>query len=274
MACRHRMLLLRRGTDSPAGPGAAWTRHHASWLGSLTFLRAVTGCSRWPEHSAATKCCSPAATGWSAHHRRASHRRSVGRADRAAECGIDTLTAIGLPPRSATSRSRTPRRLATSSAWSPCEDSCGDRPRPRWNHQMQMRHPRRLDRSVLAHRRHPRLVSRSAPPPSQSATRRDRKPAWRARLRLHHRWTHLDAARSKKRTTVSSGPSPQTRVCGSHQPNLARARPAPCRCEVRVAAAHGARDPGIRGARSNRHQPARSARSMANSGPSATNSPS
>jgi hypothetical protein len=27
--------------------------------------------------------------------------------------------------------------------------------------------------------------------------------AWRAQLRLHHRWSHLDAARAKKRTTVA-----------------------------------------------------------------------
>ena len=38
MACRHRItkLLLRRGLIYP-GPGAAWTRRHASWLSSLTF---------------------------------------------------------------------------------------------------------------------------------------------------------------------------------------------------------------------------------------------
>jgi hypothetical protein len=27
--------------------------------------------------------------------------------------------------------------------------------------------------------------------------------AWRAQLRLHRRWSHLDAARAKKRTTVA-----------------------------------------------------------------------
>jgi transposase len=38
MASRHRIskLLLRRGLLYP-GPGAAWTRRHASWLGTLTF---------------------------------------------------------------------------------------------------------------------------------------------------------------------------------------------------------------------------------------------
>jgi transposase len=38
MACRHRIskLLLRRGLLYP-GPGAVWTRRHASWLGTLHF---------------------------------------------------------------------------------------------------------------------------------------------------------------------------------------------------------------------------------------------
>jgi len=43
--------------------------------------------------------------------------------------------------------------------------------------------------------------ARATPPSSFDA-------AWRAQLRLHRRWAHLDAARAKKRTSASESRAP------------------------------------------------------------------
>ena len=205
MACRHRItkLLLRRGLIYP-GPGAAWTRRHASWLGSLTFSEPLVQVT-FAEHLSCHEVllarrdrldhliAEQATTGpWAPLIARLRCLR-----------GIDTLTAIGLLTEVGDFTAFAhPRRLASFVGLTPSESSSGDRRRQGSITKCGSSHARRLlDRSVLALPTPPRTVGRSAPPPSQPATRRDRRrmarpaqtpppldpPRRRPRQETHHR---------------------------------------------------------------------------------------
>ncbi|MGZ6639997.1 MAG: IS110 family RNA-guided transposase [Solirubrobacteraceae bacterium] len=206
MACRHRItkLLLRRGLTYP-GPGAAWTRRHASWLGSLTFSEPLVQIT-FAEHLSCHEVlltrrdrldhliAEQATTGpWAPLIARLRCLR-----------GIDTLTAIGLLTEIGDFTAFAhPRRLASFVGLVPSESSSGERRRQGSITKCGSSHARRLLIEASWHyRRHPALSvdlrrrQANQPPAAIDA-------AWRAQLRLHRRWTHLDAARGKKRTTVA-----------------------------------------------------------------------
>ena len=206
MACRHRItkLLLRRGLIYP-GPGAAWTRRHASWLGSLAFTEPLVQLT-FAEHLSCHEVlltrrdrldhliAEQATTGpWAALIARLRCLR-----------GVDTLTAIGLLTEVGDFTAFAhPRRLASFVGLTPSESSSGDRRRQGSITKCGSSHARRLLIEASWHyRRHPALSvdlrrrQANQPPAAIDA-------AWRAQLRLHRRWTHLDATRGKKRTTVA-----------------------------------------------------------------------
>ncbi len=206
MACRHRItkLLLRRGLIYP-GPGAAWTRRHASWLGSLTFSEPLLQLT-FAEHLSCHEVlltrrdrldrliAEQATTGpWAALIARLRCLR-----------GIDTLTAIGLLTEVGDFAAFPhPRHLASFMGLVPSESSSGDRRRQGSITKCGSSHARRLLIEAAWHyRRHPALSvdlrRRQVKQPTAAIDA-----AWRAQLRLHRRWSHLDAARGKKRTTVA-----------------------------------------------------------------------
>jgi transposase len=206
MACRHRIgkLLLRRGLIYP-GPGATWTRRHASWLGSLRFDEPLVQLV-FAEHLAAHEvllarrdrldsliAAQATAGPWAAQVGRLRCMR-----------GIDTLTAVGLIGEiGAFAAFEHPRRLASYLGLVPSESSSGTRRRQGAITKAGSSHARRLLIEAAWHyRRHPALSvdlrrrQAGQPPAAIDA-------AWRAQLRLHRRWAHLDAARGKRRTTVA-----------------------------------------------------------------------
>jgi transposase len=206
MACRHRIskLLLRRGLVW-AGPGATWATRHLAWLSKVRFDDAVVELV-FAEHLA--------------HHEALLARRdrldgllaeqavqdpwaeTVGRL----RClrGIDTLTAVGLVAEIGDINAFDhPRRLTSYLGLVPSEQSSGTKRRQGSITKAGSSHARRLLVEAAWHYRPAPRISTSLrarqngqPPAAIDA-------AWRAQLRLHRRWAHLDAARGKRRTTVA-----------------------------------------------------------------------
>lgn len=206
MAARHRIskLLLRRGLVWD-GPGQAWGQRHLQWLSTLgsaegladVVLGEYLAChevllarrDRLDALIAEQADQGP----WAA---------TVGRL----RClrGVDTLTAVGLVAEIGDFAAFDhPRRLASYLGLVPSEQSSGERRRQGAITKAGSGHARRLLVEAAWHyRRRPaislalRRRQHGQPPAAIDA-------AWRAQLRLQRRWTHLDAARGKRRTTVA-----------------------------------------------------------------------
>jgi transposase len=206
MACRHRIskLLLRRGLVW-GGPGATWSTRHVAWLGAVRFGDPVVELV-FAEQLACHEVLLA---------RRDRLERALG--EQAAQgpwaplvgrlrClrGIDTLTAVGLVAEIGDFAAFShPRRLASFLGLVPSESSSGTRRRQGSITKAGSTHARRLLIEAAWHyRRAPRvsldLRRRQAGQPPAAI-----EAAWRAQLRLHGRWAHLDARRAKKRTTVA-----------------------------------------------------------------------
>ena len=207
MACRHRIskLLLRRGLVW-AGPGSTWSQRHLSWLSRVRFDDRLVElvCS---EHLA----CHEVLLARRDRLERAIDERAeagpwsglVGRL----RClrGVDTLTAVGLVAEVGDFQAFDhPRRLASYVGLVPSESSTGTRRRQGAITKAGSGHARRLLIEAAWHYRRPPRVSLAL-----RRRQHDQPPAvidaaWRAQLRLHGRWTTLDARRGKKRTTVAA----------------------------------------------------------------------
>jgi transposase len=206
MSARHRLskLLLRQGLIW-AGPGEAWADRHLRWLSKIRFqqplLEVVFG-------------------EYLAHHEVLLARRerldaliaeqslqgpwapSVARL----RClrGVDTLTAVGLIAEIGEIGAFShPKQLTSYLGLVPSEQSSGSKRRQGSITRAGSAHARRLLVEAAWHYRRQPSVSltlkrrqKGQPPAAIEA-------AWRAQLRLHRRWSHLDAARAKKRTTVA-----------------------------------------------------------------------
>jgi transposase len=116
--------------------------------------------------------------------------------------GIDTLTAIGLVAEIGDfAHFQHPRRLASYLGMTPSEHSSGTRRRQGAITKAGSSHARRLLVEAAWHYRRPPRISLTLRR-RQDGQRADViDAAWRAQLRLHRRWTHLDDSRGKKRTT-------------------------------------------------------------------------
>jgi transposase len=206
MSARHRIskLLLRQGLVW-AGPGETWAQRHLQWLSKVRFeqplLEVVFG-------------------EYLAHHEVLLARRErldaliveqsvqgqwaplVARL----RClrGVETLTAVGLVAEigEITSFSH-PKQLASYLGLVPSEQSSGTKRRQGSITKAGSSHARRLLVEAAWHYRRAPNISlalkrrQKGQPPAAIET------AWRAQIRLHRRWAHLDAARAKKRTTVA-----------------------------------------------------------------------
>jgi transposase len=206
MSARHRIskLLLRRGLIFD-GPDETWSTRHLAWLSRVGFeqplVEVVFG-------------------EYLAHHEVLLARRArldgllveqsvqgpwaptVARL----RClrGVDTLTAIGLIAEIGdVTAFKHPKQLASYLGLVPSEHSSGTRRRQGQITKAGSTHARRLLIEAAWHYRRPPRVSltlkrrQAGQPPAAIDA------AWRAQMRLHRRWAHLDAARAKKRTTVA-----------------------------------------------------------------------
>jgi transposase len=206
MGARHRIskLLLRHGHVFD-GPGETWSQRHLAWLGSVGFQQPLTDVVMGE---------------YLGHHEVLLARRD--RLDRLIaeqatvgpwaptvarlRClrGIDTLTAVGLVAEIGDITAFAhPKRLASYLGLVPSEQSSGTRRRQGSITKAGSSHARRLLVEAAWHyRRPPRLsLTLKRRQAGQSAAAIDA--AWRAQLRLHRRWSVLDAQRGKKRTTVA-----------------------------------------------------------------------
>jgi transposase len=206
MRARHRIskLLLRKGLLW-SGPGETWADGHLRWLSKTRFegplLEVVFG-------------------EYLAHHEVLLARRdrldvliakesvkgpwapTVSRL----RClrGIDTLSAVGLVAEIGDITAFPhPKQLASYLGLVPSEHSSGDRRSQGSITKAGSSHARRLLVEAAWHyRRRPSLSlklkrrQKGQPPAAIDA-------AWRAQLRLHRRWSHLDGERAKRRTTVA-----------------------------------------------------------------------
>ena len=206
MAARHRIskLLLRRGLLW-AGPGDTWSQRHLQWLSKVRFddpladvvVGEYLGChevllarrDRLDGLIAEQAAREP----WAATVARLRCLR-----------GVDTLTAVGLVAEIGDIAAFAhPKQLASYLGLVPSEQSTGERRRQGAITKAGSSHARRLLIEAAWHYRRPPRISETLrrrqagqPPGAIDA-------AWRAQLRLHRRWAHLDAARAKKRTTVA-----------------------------------------------------------------------
>jgi transposase len=206
MSARHRIskLLLRRGLVW-GGPGEAWAQRHLQWLSTITFDQPLV---------------EVVFAEYLAHHEVLLARRDrldglIGEQSLQGpwapmvarlRClrGIDTLTAVGLVAEIGDiSAFQHPKQLASYLGLVPSEQSSGTRRRQGAITKAGSSHARRLLVEAAWHYRRPPRVSltlkrrQAGQPPAAIDA------AWRAQIRLHRRWAHLDAARAKKRTTVA-----------------------------------------------------------------------
>jgi transposase len=206
MGARHRIskLLLRRGLVW-SGPGEAWSQRHLQWLSTLDFddrladvvLGEYLGC-----HEVLLARRDRLDTLIAQQADREPWAATVARL----RClrGVDTLTAVGLLAEIGDFAAFAhPKQLASYLGLVPSEQSSGERRRQGAITKAGAGHARRLLIEAAWHyRRAPRVSltlrrrQTGQPPAAIDA-------AWRAQLRLHRRWAHLDAARAKKRTTVA-----------------------------------------------------------------------
>jgi transposase len=118
--------------------------------------------------------------------------------------GVDTLTAVGLVAEIGDIAAFAhPKQLASYLGLVPPEQSTGERRRQGTITKAGSSHARRLLIEAAWHYRRPPRISETLRRRQAGQTPATIDTAWRAQLRLHRRWTHLDAARAKKRTTVA-----------------------------------------------------------------------
>jgi transposase len=206
MSARHRIskLLLRRGLVW-GGPGEAWAQRHLQWLSQVRFeqplVEVVFG--EYLAHHEVLLARRDRLDGLIAEQSLQGPWAPMVARLRCLR-GVDTLTAVGLVAEIGDITAFAhPKQLASYLGLVPSEQSSGTRRRQGSITKAGSSHARRLLIEAAWHyRRAPRvsltLKRRQAgqPPTAIDA-------AWRAQLRLHRRWAHLDAARAKKRTTVA-----------------------------------------------------------------------
>jgi transposase len=206
MSARHRLskLLLRHGMIW-TGPGETWAQRHLQWLSKARFeqplIEVVFG--EYLAHHEVLLARRDRLDGlileqstqgpWAAMVARLRCLR-----------GIDTLTAVGLVAEiGEISAFSHPKYLASYLGLVPSEHSSGSKRRQGSITKAGSAHARRLLVEAAWHYRRQPSISltlkrrqKDQPPTAIDA-------AWRAQLRLHRRWAHLDATRAKKCTTVA-----------------------------------------------------------------------
>jgi transposase len=188
-----------------AGPGDTWSQRHVRWLSTLDLRDALADVVLG-EYLAGHEVLLARRDRLDTLIAEQATRRPWAPTVARLRClrGVDTLTAVGLVAEIGDIAAFAhPKQLASYVGLVPSEQSTGERRRQGTITKAGSGHARRLLIEAAWHyRRAPRvsltLRRRQAGQPAAAVDA-----AWRAQLRLHRRWTHLDATRGKKRTTVA-----------------------------------------------------------------------
>jgi transposase len=206
MGARHRVgkLLLRRGLVWD-GPGGAWSQRHLRWLSTIRFdeplVELVFG-----EYLAHHEVLLARRDRLDAMLLEQSTQGSWAPTVARLRClrGVDTLTAVGLVAEIGDITAfKHPKRLASYLGLVASEHSSGTKRRQGAITMAGSSHARRLLVEAAWHYRRAPRVSEALKRRQAGQSPAAIDAAWRAQLRLHRRWAHLDAARAKKRTTVA-----------------------------------------------------------------------
>lgn len=207
MAARHRIskLLLRRGLLY-TGPGDPWeSQRHAAWLGAIDLgdplARRVLG-----EYLACHEVLLTRRLRLDAVIAEQALEPQWAGVVARLRClrGVDTLTAVGLVAEIGDFAAFShPKQLASFLGLVPSEQSTGDRRRQGQITKAGSSHARRLLIEAAWHYRRRPAVSLTLRRRQHHQSPAAIEVAWRAQLRLSGRWSHLDARRAKRRTTVA-----------------------------------------------------------------------
>ncbi len=206
MGARHRIgkLLLRRGLVWD-GPGAAWSQRHLRWLSTIRFddpLVELVFAEYLAHHEVLLARRDRLDAMLLEQSRQGSWAPTVARL----RCmrGVDTLTAVGLVGEIGDITAfKHPKQLASYLGLVPSEHSSGTKRRQGSITKAGSSHARRLLVEAAWHYRRPPRVSEPLRRRQHGQSPAAIDAAWRAQIRLHRRWAHLDGARAKKRTTVA-----------------------------------------------------------------------
>ncbi len=206
MGARHRIgkLLLRRGLVWD-GPGAAWSQRHLRWLSTIRFddpLVELVFAEYLAHHEVLLARRDRLDAMLLEQSRQGSWAPTVARL----RCmrGVDTLTAVGLVGEIGDITAfKHPKQLASYLGLVPSEHSSETKRRQGSITKAGSSHARRLLVEAAWHYRRPPRVSEPLRRRQHGQSPAAIDAAWRAQIRLHRRWAHLDGARAKKRTTVA-----------------------------------------------------------------------
>lgn len=186
------------------GPGESWKQRHLEWLSQVsgepladTVLAECLGC-----HDVLVARRDRLDTLIAEQAQQDAWAPLVGRL----RClrGVDTLTAVGLIAEIGDFAAFDhPRQLASYVGLVPSEQSSGEKRRQGSITKAGCGHARRLLVEAAWHYRRPPAVSLALRRSQAGQPAAAIDAAWRAQLRLHRRWAHLDAGRGKRRTTVA-----------------------------------------------------------------------
>jgi transposase len=206
MGARHRIgkLLLRRGLVWD-GPGAAWSQRHLRWLSTIRFDDPLVELV-FAEYLAHHEVLLARRDRLDAMLLEQSTQGSWAPTVARLRCmrGVDTLTAVGLVGEIGDITAfKHPKQLASYLGLVPSEHSSGTKRRQGSITKTGSSHARRLLVEAAWHYRRPPRVSEPLRCRQAGQSPAAIDAAWRAQIRLHRRWAHLDGTRAKKRTTVA-----------------------------------------------------------------------
>ncbi|MCA1700927.1 MAG: IS110 family transposase [Actinobacteria bacterium] len=206
MGARHRIgkLLLRRGLVWD-GPGAAWSQRHLRWLSTIRFDDPLVELV-FAEYLAHHEVLLARRDRLDAMLLEQSTQGSWAPTVARLRCmrGVDTLTAVGLVGEIGDITAfKHPKQLASYLGLVPSEHSSGTKRRQGSITKAGSSHARRLLVEAAWHYRRPPRLSEPLRRRQHGQSPAAIDAAWRAQIRLHRRWAHLDGTRAKKRTTVA-----------------------------------------------------------------------
>jgi len=199
MGARHRIskLLLRRGLTFD-GPGQTWSPAHLAWLGKVRFEQTLVEVvfGEYLAHHEVLVARRDRLDGLIAEQAVQGPWAAIVARLRCLR-GVDTLSAVGLVAKIGDITAfKHPKQLASYLGLVASEQSSETKRRQGSITKAGSSHARRLLVEAAWHYRRPPRVSLTLKHRQTGQPAAAIDTAWRAQIRLHRRWAHLDAARA------------------------------------------------------------------------------